>query len=101
MTIIETVLDDCFDIETVLDDRFDRHPDHNEGIPCLFEDLLECDDSNVSHDTSFHDALVKLDAELTNLDDVKRTLDEVGYGDALDVQMDHVLALTCKIMGEE
>jgi hypothetical protein len=55
----------------------------------------------VYHDTSFHDALVKLDAELTNLDEVERTLDEEGYCDALDVWMDEALALTYKIMGEE
>jgi hypothetical protein len=88
-------------IETVLDDRFDRHPDHNEDIPSLFENLRECDDRNVYHDTSFHDALVKLDAELTNLDEGERTLDEEGYCDGLDVWMDKALALTYKIMGEE
>jgi nitrate reductase assembly molybdenum cofactor insertion protein NarJ len=88
-------------IETALDDRFDPRPVHNEDSPSLFEHLRECDDNNVDHDNSFHDALVKLDAELTNLDKVERILDEEGYCDALDVRMDHVLALTYKVLGEE
>jgi hypothetical protein len=88
-------------IETDLDDRFDRHPDHNDDSPSLFEHLRECDDKNVYHDNALHDALVKLDAELTSLDKVERILDEEGCCDALDVRMDQVLALTYKIMGEE
>ena len=88
-------------IETVLDDRFDRQGDHNEDSPSLFENLCECDDRNVYPDDSFHNALVKLDVELTNLDEVERILDAEGYCDALDVRMDQVLALTHKIMGED
>jgi hypothetical protein len=88
-------------IETVPDYLFDRHHDHNGDISSLSENLLEYDDSNLYHDNPFHDALVKLDAELTNLCDVEPKIDEEGYHDALDVWMDKVLALTHKIMGEE